>query len=60
MELINKISFADGTDPEILIQLTSDDLFNNLLNLLSENLLIFPNSLFDIKRLTIKVINTIK
>ena len=56
VQLINKLSYADGTDPELIARnLDKDDLIDQCLGLFSSILVSNPKLLFDIKKYTIRV-----
>ncbi len=56
-QLINKLSYADGTDPELIARnLDSNELIEQCLSLFSTILVSNPKFLFDIKKYTIRVI----
>lgn len=56
VQLINKLSYADGTDPELIARnLDKDDLIEQCLGLFSSILVSNPKLLFDIKKYTIRV-----
>ena len=56
VQLMNKLSYADGTDPELINKnLDNNDLIDQLLGLFSSILVSNPKMLFDIKKYTIKV-----
>jgi hypothetical protein len=53
---MNKLSFADGTDPETLTKmLDNNSSMDQLLGLLVSILLSNPKMLFDIKKYSIRV-----
>lgn len=54
--LLNKLSYADGTDPEFISRnLDSNDLIDQCLGLFTSILVTNPKFLFDIKKYTIRV-----
>ena len=56
VQLINKLSYADGTDPELIARnLDKDDLIEQCLSLFSTIIISNPKLLFDIKKYTIRV-----
>ena len=56
VHLMNKLSYADGTDPELINKnLDTNDLIDQLLGLFSSILISNPKLLFDIKKYTIRV-----
>jgi hypothetical protein len=56
VQLINKLSYADGTDPELIAKnLDSNDLIEQCLSLFSTIIISNPKLLFDIKKYTIRV-----
>lgn len=56
--LLNKLSYADGTDPELISRnLDSNDLIDQCLGLFTSILVSNPKLLFDIKKYTIRVIH---
>jgi hypothetical protein len=58
VQLINKLSYADGTDPELIARnLDKDDLIEQCLSLFSTIIISNPKLLFDIKKYTIRVSN---
>jgi hypothetical protein len=56
VQLINKLSYADGTDPELISRnLDKEELIDQCLGLFSSILVSNPKLLFDIKKYTIRV-----
>jgi hypothetical protein len=54
--LLNKLSYADGTDPELISRnLDANELIDNCLALFTSILISNPKLLFDIKKCTISV-----
>ena len=54
--LFNKLSYADSTDPELIIRnLDTNDMLDQCLGLFNSILVSNPKFLFDIKKFTIKV-----
>jgi hypothetical protein len=55
--LLNKLSYADSTDPELITRnLDTNDMIDQCLGLFTSILVSNPKFLFDIKKYTIKVI----
>src|SRR5690606_4710802 len=60
VQLLNKLSYADGTDPELISKnLDQNEIMEQLLGLFSSILVSNPKLLFDIKKYTIRVIKNI-
>ena len=58
IHLFNKLSYADGTDPELLSKnLDNNDLMEQCFGLFTSILVSHPKFLFDIKKYTVKVRN---
>jgi hypothetical protein len=56
VQLINKLSYADGTDPDLIARnLDNNELIEECLSLFSTILVSNPKFLFDIKKYTIRV-----
>lgn len=54
--LLNKLSYADGTDPDLIARnLDANDLIDQILGLFTSILVSNPKFLFDIKKYTIRV-----
>ena len=57
VQLMNKLSYADGTDPDFLEKMLDDkSLIEELIGLFISVILSNPKMLFDIKKYTIRVI----
>lgn len=56
MMLLNKLSFADGTDPDLVTKsLDSNKCIEQCLSLFISITISYPKNLFDIKKYAIKV-----
>jgi hypothetical protein len=54
--IFNKLSYADGTDPELIAKnLDTNDIMEHCLALFTSILVSHPKFLFDIKKYTVKV-----
>jgi hypothetical protein len=57
-QLLNKLSYADGTDPEMISRnLDQNSLIDECLGLFSTILITNPKMLFDIKKYTIRILD---